>query len=534
MSLLITNAKIYVERDHFAQALLVGDDGRIAAVGTEEEVRAVAAQDVEVFDAQGRTIVPGFNDSHQHLMNTGIALAAVRLLGTTTISEIIEKGRRYIEENQVAPGEVIHGMGWNQDYFTDEHRLLNRHDLDKISTEHPIIFDRACGHILVCNTMALEMAGVTVDTVPNEGGAIDVENGELTGIFRENARAQVRSIMASRSVEAKKRLIRSAMAHASETGVTSVQTCDLRLSDWETTLQAFEEVLAETPNIRAYHQFSFMEPTEFQRFLNMGYRTGMGTDFNKFGPLKLFVDGSLGARTALMRQPYHDDPSTKGIATLTESQLDTLVGMAVENDCSVAIHAIGDGAIENVLNSYDKVCTNGENPLRLGIVHVQITDRPLLERFTKNGILAYVQPIFLHYDTAIVEDRVGAELASTSYAFKSLVDMGVHTSFGTDSPIEDMNPIDNIYCAVTRQNLRGEPAGGFYPEECFDMAQAIDCYTTESAYCSFEENSKGRLKVGFVADLVVLSQDLFTIPHDQILQTKVDRTMVNGRWVYER
>lgn len=534
MSLLITNAKIYVERDCFAQALLVGENGRIEAVGSEEDVREKAPAGCEVFDAQGRTIVPGFNDSHQHLMNTGIALAAVRLLGATSIEEVIEKGRRYIQENNIPAGEVIHGMGWNQDYFTDEHRLLNRHDLDKISTEHPIIFDRACGHILVCNTKALEVAGLTVDTVANEGGAIDVENGELTGILRENARAQVRCIMASRSVEAKKRLIREAMAHASETGVTSVQTCDLRLGDWETTLEAFTQVLDETPNLRVYHQFSFMKPEEFQYFLSKGYRTGMGTQFNKFGPLKLFVDGSLGARTALMRQPYHDDPKTKGIATLSEQQLDTLVQMAVDHDCSVAIHAIGDGAIENVLNAYDKVCSDGQNPLRLGIVHLQITDRPLLERFTKNGILAYVQPIFLHYDTTIVEDRVGSQLASTSYAFKSLIDMGVHTSFGTDSPIEDMNPIDNIYCAVTRQTLKGEPQGGFHPEECLDMAQAIDCYTIESAYCSFEEGFKGRLKEGYVADLVVLSQDLFTISNEQILQTKVDRTMVNGRWVYTR
>lgn len=534
MSLLITNAKIYVERDHFAQALLVGDDGRIVAVGTQEDVKAQAPCDCEIFDARGRTIVPGFNDSHQHLMNTGIALAAVRLLGATSISEVIQRARDYLAQHEIPPGELIHGMGWNQDYFTDEHRLLNRHDLDKISTEHPIIFDRACGHILVCNTKALEMAGVTTETVPNAGGAIDIENGELTGIFRENARAQVRCIMASRSVDAKKRLIREAMTHAAETGVTSVQTCDLRLGDWETTLQAFNEVLEETPNLRVYHQFSFMDPDHFQAFLDKGYRTGMGTDFNKFGPLKLFVDGSLGARTALMRQPYHDAPETKGIATLTNEQIDTLVGMAVKNDCSVAIHAIGDGAIENVLNAYDKVCSNGENPLRLGIVHLQITDCPLLERFTKNGILAYVQPIFLHYDTAIVEDRVGADLAATSYAFKSLIDMNVHTSFGTDSPIEDMNPIDNIYCAVTRQNLRGEPVGGFHPEERVDMAQAIDCYTAESAYCSFEEGFKGRLKPGFVADLVVLSQDLFSIDHDQILQTKVDRTMVNGRWVYKR
>ena len=534
MSTLIYNANIYVERGVFAQALLVGDDGKIAAVGTEEEVRAACTGSETQFDAQGRTIVPGFNDSHQHLFNTGIALAAVRLQGVTSIAEVIERGRRYIEENQPKPGEVIHGMGWNQDYFTDEHRLLTRHDLDKISTEHPIIFDRACGHILTCNTKALEMAGVTTSTVPNAGGAIDQENGELTGVVRENARSQVRCLMSERSLETKKRLLRTAIRHANETGVTSVQTCDVRLGDWESTLEAYKQVLAETPSLRAYHQFSFMEPAGFQAFLDKGYRMGVGNDFNRIGPLKLFVDGSLGARTAYMRQPYADDPSTRGIATLTPQEIDTLVDMAVKNHCGVAVHAIGDAAIENVLNAYDKVCENGENPLRLAIIHVQITDRPLLERFTKNDILALVQPIFLHYDTAIVEDRVGKDLAATSYAFKTLMDLGVHTSYGTGSPVEDMNPIDNIYCAVTRKNLRGEPAGGWHPEECVDIYSAIDAYTIESAYASFDEKVKGRLMKGYFADLVVLSDNIFTVNPDDIRTVKVDATMVNGRFVYQR
>lgn len=533
MSTLIYNAKIYVEREHFAQALLINDEGRIVAVGSEEEVRAAGTAQRE-YDAKSRTIVPGFNDSHQHLYNTGIALAAVQLHGVSTIAEVIERGRRYIEENDLQPGEVVHGMGWNQDYFTDEHRLLTRHDLDQISTEYPIIFDRACGHILTCNTKALEMAGITTETVPNAGGAIDQENGELTGVFRENARAQVRCLMSERSVAQKKRLILTAIKHANETGVTSVQTCDVRMNDWRSTLQAYNEVMAENHSIRVYHQFNFMEPEGFKEFLAMGYKTGVGDDFNRFGPLKLFVDGSLGARTAYMRKPYADDPSTRGIATLTQEQLDTLVQIATEHGCSVATHAIGDAAVESVLDSYDKVCTNGQNPLRHGIIHVQITDRPLLERFTKNDILALVQPIFLHYDTGIVEARVGKELAATSYAFKTLIDLGVHTSYGTDSPVEDMNPLPNLYCAVTRKNLRGEPAGGFHPEECVDIYQAVDAYTYESAYASFEEGSKGRLKAGYVADLVVLDKDIFTINPDEILDTHVDMTMVNGEIVYER
>lgn len=208
--------------------------------------------------------------------------------------------------------------------------------------------------------------------------------------------------------------------------------------------------------------------------------------------------------------------------------------MAADNGCQVVTHAIGDGAIEEVLNGYDTVCENGENPLRMGVVHCQITDLPLLYRFVKNDILALVQPIFLHYDMTVVEDRVGKAMASTSYAFETMRRLGIHTSFGTDSPVEDMNAIDNLYCAVTRKNLAGGPEGGFYPQECMDIFDAVDAYTTESAYVSFEENVKGRIRPGYFADLVILSEDIFTMPADNLRDTKVDATMVGGRFVYER
>ena len=198
------------------------------------------------------------------------------------------------------------------------------------------------------------------------------------------------------------------------------------------------------------------------------------------------------------------------------------------------MHAIGDGAIERVLDSYDAVCRDGKNPLRLGVIHVQITDKALLKRFTKNHILAYVQPIFLHYDIGMAEDRVGKDLAATSYAFKTLKDLGIHESFGTDCPVEDLNPIDNLYCAVNRRNLHGLPETGFHTEESMDIYDAVDAYTTESAYASFEENVKGRLLPGYYADLVVLSEDIFSLDPLKLRNVKVDATMVDGRFVFER
>ena len=211
-----------------------------------------------------------------------------------------------------------------------------------------------------------------------------------------------------------------------------------------------------------------------------------------------------------------------------------MVKMAAAHGCQVIVHAIGDGAVELALDGYGTVCHNGENPLRHGVVHCQITDLPLLHRFAQQDILALVQPIFLHYDMQVVEQRVGQPLASTSYAFETMRKLGVSLSFGTDSPIEDMNAIDNLYCAVTRKNLNGGPEGGFYPQERMDIYDAVDAYTVGSAYASFEEHCKGRLLPGYYADLVVLSEDIFTMNPDELRKTKVEATMVGGRFVYQR
>lgn len=533
MATLIYNAHIYLERGRFAEAILIAD-GLVKAVGTLEEVSAAAPADAERWDARGRTVVPGFNDSHQHLFNTGIALADVRLHTARSIADVKRITLEYIEKNRPTPGTVLHGMGWNHDYFTDEHRMLTRHDLDDITTDYPLVFERACGHVLTANTPALRLAGVTRDTVAPEGGAIDRDpDGEPNGIIRENARPQVRAILGKHDVDDTEKLLRIAMAHAAETGVTSVQTNDLRGGSWETVLEAYNRTQLN-PTVRVYHQVNFPNPEDYRAFLERGYTTNRGTPFHRFGPLKLFVDGSLGARTALLRRPYADDPTTKGIATLTPEQIEAFVSTAVEYGCSVAIHAIGDGAVENVLNCYENYCPDGTNPLRLGIVHCQITNAEQIERFRRSDILALVQPIFLHYDMQICEDRVGPELTATSYAFGTMVKKGIHTSFGTDSPIEDMAPLDNLYCAVTRKNLRGEPEGGWLPGEKIDIYDAVDCYTLESAYASFEENVKGRLFPGYYADLVVLSEDIFTNPEVTLRTAKVDATMVGGRFVYER
>lgn len=530
-STVIYNAKIYINKAHFEEALIVTGE-RIAAIGSSEKILAQAPAGAARINAAGHTIVPGFNDSHLHLQSLGQMLYDIQLLNTTSIQQVKDIARKWIAQKKPTPGTVLHGMGWNQDYFTDEKRLLTVQDLDEITTEYPLILERACAHILVCNSLALKMAGITADTQPVEGGSIDVVDGKLTGIIRENECNRVLKLRRTPTLSELKAQLRAAMLHAAENGVTSVQTMDMRPRNWRDILQAYSDIQADEPTLRVYHQHNFMAAEPYQEYLMEGYRTGQGTNWNRMGPLKLFSDGSLGARTAWMRSPYADDPTTRGIPTLTQEEANRLVALANRHGESVATHAIGDAAIEMMLNAYDAACLQHDNPLRNSIIHVQITDHALLQRFQSSQILAQVQPIFLHYDTRIVEDRVGKDLAATSYGFETLRKLGVHTSFGTDCPIEDLNPFNNLYCAVTRQNLFGKPKGGFHPEERFEIQDAVDAYTTQSAYAEFMEKEKGRLLPGFLADLVILSQDIFTCDPNAIKETKALATMAGGHFVF--
>lgn len=531
----LINGHIYLNRGQFAQALLIRDD-RIALVGTTEAIQAATPADAEVVDLAGRTVIPGFNDSHLHLAAKGEALDDIDLLGAQSIAEVTQRVQTYIAMRNPSPGTVLHGRGWNQDYFAqDNHRLLTRDDLDAMTSEYPLILQRACGHILTANSRALALAGLTRDSQPVDGGAFDRDaNGELTGIIRENACEQILCIRAQPTDDDVLRQMKTAMHYALKNGVTSVQTMDMRPSNWEQVWRLYDQIAQEDPLVRVYHQVNFMEPKGFRRFLEAGFHTGTGSPFNRVGPLKMFLDGSLGARTALMRQPYHDDPSVTGIATLTPEQTAEMVRIAVQNNCQVAMHAIGDGAIELALDTYAPYTQNGDNPLRLGVVHVQITDKPLLERFAAQQVLSYVQPIFLHYDIQIVEDRVGPELAATSYAFGTLLRSGAPIALGTDCPVEEIDPFANLYCAITRKRLNGQPENGFHTEEALDIYEALDAYTVGSAWAQFEENVKGRLLPGYYADLAILNQDIFTVSPEALLTTVVEATMTGGRFVYRR
>lgn len=529
MKTLYFNGNIYTG-EGFTHSLLV-DNGIILASGDAAAMRASGANAV---DLEGRTVLPGFNDSHMHLYGVGTNLMSVQLLGSTGVSDIIERAKKFISDNNIPEGTYVTGRGWNQDYFTSDKRLLTRYDLDKISTKHPIVFRRACGHVLVCNSLALSLAGIGRSTASAPGGSIDKdENGEPTGILREHAMSQVEQFIPQRTVDEMADIIAKAQEYAASYGITSIQTNDINDSNFRIMDAAYKKV-AESgrAKVRITMQSCFNTLVGFKEYLEAGFRMGNGNSPYRIGPLKLFVDGSLGARTALMRKPYNDDPSTKGIECMSQETLNEFHRIATEHNMQVITHAIGDRAIEMVLNAIE---AEGGKPgeLRHGVVHAQITDKALLDRFSQLKALCFAQPIFLHYDMHVVEDRVGEELAKTSYNFKTLYDSGVHTSFGTDSPVEDLKTFDNIHCAVNRRDLRHYPEGGFVPSECFSVKEAIDCYTKEGAYASFEEHEKGTLEDGKFADFVVLDRNIFEIPKADILNTKVVMTVMGGTVTYK-
>ena len=537
---ILINGKIYLERDRFASALLV-ENGRIAAVGDSADLLAQAPE-AAVYDCAGRTVIPGLNDSHLHLLHIADQLARVDICGCTSVEDLIRRCKAFLAENPKAREQGLHSVGWNQDLF-DVPRIPTRHDLDQIATDIPIVLERICGHILTTNTRAIELLGLTADSPQYAGGTFEFgEDGQPNGIFTENACRYAIDLIPSPSIEEQEALLLRTMDYAVAHGLTSVQSNDAGTSRSAAMGPQFFAMVRQiyargAAPLRYRHQVCFQHPDQFAQFLRSGEREHpayQGDSWLTMGPLKLFKDGSLGARTATMRQEYRDDPGNYGVECTDDALMLQFCRMAQDAGMQVVTHAIGDDAISRTLDAYESVNLPGENPLRHGVVHCQITDLPMLQRMVDSKIAAFYQPIFLDYDMQVLESRVGKELASTSYAFATFPKMGGKVGYGTDAPVENCNPFPNIYSAVTRMNLKGQPEGGFYPQEKVDIYDAIDAYTTGSAWCEFAEDEKGRLKPGYLADLVVLDTDIFTCPERDIPGILPVMTMVGGRIVFEK
>lgn len=516
------------------QAVAIEGD-RIKAIGSDDEILQLKTGGTRLVDLQGKLMVPGFNDSHMHLLSYGYSLTMADLNGTDSVEDVVQRTRDFMEENPAEKGKWIRGRGWNQDYFEGEKRFPTRYDLDRVSTDHPVCVTRTCGHVLTVNSKALEIMGIDRSSPQIPGGQFDLdEDGEPNGIFREDAMRVVYDSIPSPGLDEIKDMIRKASRDLNGMGITSVGTDDFEAlpgSDYENVIRAYRDLVeAGESTVRIYEQCLLPKIERLQEFLGKGYRTGVGDGNFKIGPLKLLIDGSLGARTAAMVEDYSDDPGNRGIETATQEYLNELVQTAHNENCQVAIHGIGDKGMYMAFQAIESALEeNPRNDHRHGIVHAQITDMPLLERFRDLDALAYIQPIFLDYDWKIVRDRVGEQRETTSYNWKRMVDMGIHIPCGSDAPVETFDVMKGIYEAVTRKDLQGNPQGGWLPDQALTVEEALHGFTREGAYASFEEEEKGMISEGYLADLVVLSDDIFEIEPEKIKDVKVQMTVFGGR-----
>lgn len=517
----------------YAASVLWAQGGRIRALGGPE-LLAAAPPELPRTDLGGGWALPGFNDSHLHLLDVGRGLASVDLFGASGPADIAARCAAFVRAHAVPPGQAVCGNGWNQDLFAGPHALPTRADLDAAVPDHPLLLDRVCGHIMLCNTAALRAAGITSQTPDPPGGGIDRgPGGEPNGLLRDNAVALVRPLLPAETPAACAGRWRAALAHAAAHGLTSVQTCDVRSRDWPTVLAALEELDAQDAlPLRLTLQCAMDTPADLQALWDAGYRPGAHGKRWKIGPLKLFLDGSLGARTAWLRGGYSDAPGTHGLCCLPMAEALALARKADAAGMQVVAHAIGDGAMEEMLDIIETLNAprGGANPLRHGVVHCQVTAPGQWDRLAALGAGALVQPIFLDYDHTIVTARCGAALAGTSYAFGDAVRRGLPVSYGTDAPVESLDPLRNLYAAVTRRPLSG--GAPWQPQQAVTRAQALFCYTQGSAWQEFAEAEKGRLAPGLLADFTVLDRDYFTVPEADIPRLRVQATVTGGQVVY--
>lgn len=540
---LYKNANVQtVDKENPKAESFIVKDSKFLFVGSEEDSRKkLEGKEFDEINLESNLVLPGFNDSHLHFLHYAKGLLNVNLTGTRSIDELKTRLKEKLESRDKEDNFWLEGEGWNQDYFVDEKRFPTKEDLDEVSTEVPILIMRACFHIGVLNSKGLELLELNSSNASEYGDLIEVfPNGEPNGVIKENLLENVKSKKPGFDYNLTKDILLKAQEKAFEQGLTSVQSDDFGYvpnQDFNLLFDLFKDLYEEDKlKLRISEQCLFLNVKDEEKFFNEGYHYGWGNETYRISTVKILSDGSLGARTAALRNGYNDDSSTKGIMLFTQEELDEMVLLSHENKCPVAIHGIGDRAIEMALNSIEKAKkTYPDIKLRHGIVHCQITDEELLNRFKELEVMALVQPIFIDYDMNIVSDRVGEELSKTSYAWKTMKDKGINVSFGTDAPVEPFDTMPNIYSAVTRKNITGDEEKTYLEKEKMSMEDAIYAYTYESAYASGEEEIKGTISPGKLADFIVLDKDLFNLENDkEILDTKVLETYVGGQLVFKR
>lgn len=533
------NGDVYTMNEKNKRADAIVTDGKfILYAGSNEGAMRFQCPGCRLTDLNGKLVVPGFNDSHMHLLSYGAAIGMRINLGSChSFKEMIAQGKAYVSERNIPEGSWIMGRGWNQENFTDLQKIPDRYDLDSISEEYPLYFVRSCNTVISVNSKVLQIMGLNKgDALPEGLKAFD--DGTPSGIFEgQSAVDLLYSYIPEVSVDEIKYMIELAVADALSKGLTSCQTDDFetfRGWGYDKILRAYDELKREGKlKLRIYEQCRFNRYEDIISFLEADFNTGQGDDIFKIGPVKIIADGGLTYRTAYLNEPYVDDMTTRGETNYSQEQIDTIAQMAAEKDMQMAAHCIGDKAIDMVLDAYEKAY--GQDNLqesRCSIIHCQITSDDNLGRMRDLKVIAQIQPVFINYDWHIAAKRLGEERLSHSYCWKRMLDEGIIAAFGTDCPVEDLKPVDTIYSAVTRKDLSGRPDGGWLPEQKLNVYDSVYCYTVNSAYASFEENIKGTIEPGKLADFVVFEDNIFYMNLDNIKDARVHMTVFDGEQVY--
>jgi predicted amidohydrolase YtcJ len=504
--------------------------GNVICIGGLEEVLLECGggqEGVETVQLNGHFVMPGFNDAHVHIGGAGADMLAVQLNGASSIEELQKRLAAAIATHK--EGEWVTGSGWDHTLWPDK-KFPNKQQLDAVSPKNPVVLTHISGHVAVANSLALEKAGITKDSPNPKGGQIERETtGEPTGMLEEDSAMRiVDQKVPGNSAEQRRRGIEMVLADAAKNGVTSVQD----FSDWED-FQVYQQLKSENKlGLRITEWLPFDLP--IQQLENMRSEGGTRDPWLRTGALKAFTDGALGSKTAAMTAPYSDDPSTSGILTSDPGQLRA---MAIERDkhgFQLAFHAIGDRANSVALDVFEAVLNaNGRRDRRDRIEHAQVVAPQDFARFAKLNVIASMQPSHESNDMRWAEQRVGPERAKGAYAWATMQKNGVRLAFGTDYDVEPISPMRGLYACVTRELPEGGPQGGWQPQEKISLEDCMRAYTSGSAYAEFDEGKKGELKTGEYADFIVLSNDLTKIPPAEYLKTRVLRTVVGGRTVYQ-
>jgi len=508
----------------WAEALKITDE-QITHVGSNAEVKETCGKNTEILDLPGKLVTPGLVDAHCHFVSLGRSFQMVNLRDASSLAEVRERIQKSVVSRK--PGEWIIGRGWNHHQWNDG-REPTRQDLDDITPDNPAMMVRACGHSIWVNTAALIRASITRDTPNPYGGQIDKDpdSGEPTGMLRE-ARDLIEDHMPLPTLEDRKQMALAAQEYALRNGITGVHTCET-MTEWE----ALAALDAEGKlKLRVYH---LLPPDDLAEAASRDITPGNGSHRLWFNHVKLFADGSLGSGTALMHEPYIDDPAECGIACLEREDLEDKIKLAYSRGCDVAIHAIGDLALTNALESIVAARKQYPGEHRDRIEHVQIYRPQDLSLFHDLGVVASVQPVFLGTDWAPADKRWGSERCRNAYAWKSLLEAKLRVQFGSDTPVESINPIYGIHAAVTRQDASGQPDGGWFPEQKLSLEETIVGFTAVAAWNTRREDQLGSIVPGKWADLTVFERDLFNLTPEEWLSVKTAMTMVHGEVVYRK